>query len=119
MAVGCGTAPQSKRPVIATATAASIPQGFRRTAHGWEDASTWGVVRDEPEMVEHWLQVQRQREPEWMRTLLSRIRSTSPLTVALIQIAAIACIFRVSRVNAADGVQSEHVPYGGGNLRDQ
>ena len=76
---------------------AAIPEGFRRTAFGWEDASNWEVVRDDPELVEHWLQVQRLREPKWARDLLGQIRSTSPLTVAFIQIAVIACIFRVGQ----------------------
>ncbi|MEO1526809.1 MAG: hypothetical protein AAFX06_15340 [Planctomycetota bacterium] len=107
----------SGEPMLLPAEAA-VPKGYRLTANGWEDASKWGVVRDDPRLVEHWIQVQRNREPTWMRGLLSEIRSTSPLAIAVFQIAAITAILRVSRM-CGNPHASKHCFGGGGDLRDE
>lgn len=90
--------PESKPPAQnPSLSGAAIPHGYRRTVNGWEDASQWGIVENDPAAIEHWMQVQRNREPQWARRTLEQIRTTSPAIVALVQVLAITVILRAKR----------------------
>jgi hypothetical protein len=78
---------------------AVIPTGMRRTKHGWEDASRWFPRDAGPKhSLEYWLAKQRLRENNWRFRVLDRLRSVSPVAIALTQIVAICLIFWISRL---------------------
>ncbi|WP_145390749.1 hypothetical protein [Stieleria neptunia] len=86
---------------------AAIPRGMRRTKNGWEDASLWFVSTEfQSRSIESWLDVQRQREPSWLRKVFERIRMTPPLMIAVIQITAIAAIVHISQAHKAELVRN-------------
>jgi hypothetical protein len=70
------------------------PQGWRRTANGWEHVSGWQQLASRPlgELVLN----QRRREPVWIQTALRTLRQLPPLTFALLQLTAIAAIVWVA-----------------------
>ena len=77
---------------------AAIPSGLRRTRDGWEDASLWSVAPGyRSRSIEDWIDHQRRTEPGWARGTFEQLRQTPPLMIAVIQIAAIAAIFYLSR----------------------
>lgn len=63
-----------------------LPDGWRRTAQGWEHVSSWRAPRPSLDQV---ILGQIDREPAWIRAVLAWLRSLSPLTFAAIQLAAI------------------------------
>lgn len=69
------------------------PQGWRRTANGWEHVSTWRLSRPLGEII----RTQRAREPVWIQFTLARLRDIPPWIYALLQIAAITMIVRTVR----------------------
>ncbi|MGB7324881.1 MAG: hypothetical protein WBD31_08405 [Rubripirellula sp.] len=78
---------------------AVVPNGWRRTKYGWEHTSTWGLtaaVKPSPSM-QQWIERTAGRNPAWARTTFASIRQLSPITIALIQIALITAILKVSR----------------------
>ena len=86
---------------------AVIPRGMRRTKNGWEDASLWYVSTElQSRSIESWLDVQRQREPSWLRKIFERIRTTPPLMIAVIQITAIAAIVHISQAHKAEPLRN-------------
>jgi hypothetical protein len=85
-------------PNVLPASPAAIPRGFRRTKHGWEDASLWGLPGEvQRRSLESWVDRQRQREPGWVRRGIDEIRETPPWMVAVLEISAIAAIVRLTR----------------------
>ena len=86
---------------------AVIPRGMRRTKNGWEDASLWYVSTEfQARSIDSWLDIQRHREPTWLRKLFERIRTTPPLMIAVIQITAIAAIVHISQAHKAEPVSN-------------
>ena len=71
-----------------------LPQGWRRTANGWEHVSRWQNPASLPlgELVLN----QQQREPAWMKAVLRTLRMLPPLAFALMQLTAIAMIVWVA-----------------------
>lgn len=74
-----------------------LPEGWRRTKHGWEHVSTWRIPRPLGQIIAN----QLDREPVWARNILAGLRSVPPLMFALIQITAIAAIINASRNRTA------------------
>ena len=105
LVVGCAPARFENEYVpaaIADQSAASIPSGMRRTKYGWEDASLWYLPAGQgTRSLQSWIDQQHSLEPAWIRRLFETIRSTPPLMIAVIQIIAIAVIFRISRYQNA------------------
>ncbi|MDV6031097.1 MAG: hypothetical protein F9B45_13530 [Phycisphaera sp. RhM] len=86
---------------------AVIPRGMRRTKNGWEDASLWFVSTEfQSRSIDSWLDIQRHREPNWLRKFFERIRTTPPLMIAVIQITAIAAIVHISHAHKAEAVSN-------------
>ncbi|MCS7469035.1 hypothetical protein NZK35_20475 [Stieleria sp. ICT_E10.1] len=86
---------------------AVIPRGMRRTKNGWEDASLWHVSTEfQSRSIQCWLDIQRHREPHWLRKFFERIRTTPPLMIAVIQITAIAAIVHISQAHKAEPVSN-------------
>ena len=83
---------------LATASSISIdndagsipPQGWRRTANGWENVSQWRVRPTQP--LAELIRIQKGREPVWVQNGMQLVRDVSPLTYALLQITTIAAI---------------------------
>jgi hypothetical protein len=77
---------------------AVVPQGWRRTKFGWEHTSTWNLAAAEaaPPSLQEWIDRTSRRNPHWTNNLLSKIRSLSPITIALAQIALIGLILGAS-----------------------
>lgn len=69
------------------------PQGWRRTARGWEHVSSWSMPRPLGEIIAS----QRSREPVWMQMTLAKLRNVPPLFFALLQIIAVAVIVAIAR----------------------
>lgn len=65
------------------------PEGWRRTANGWEHVSTWPPP---PRPLGDWIASQQAREPKWVQRTLAELRETPPLIFAMIQITAIAAV---------------------------
>jgi len=87
---------------------AVIPEGWRRTKFGWEHTSTWGIAKREPTpSIDHWITRTSNRVPSWSRGTLSGIRDLSPITLALCQILAIACIVRLQQYFQTDAASEE------------
>ncbi len=70
------------------------PQGWRKTKDGWEHVSTWPQPG---KSINQWIDTQHDQEPPWLRHTFARLRTISPLMIALMQITAIALIVNVSR----------------------
>lgn len=70
------------------------PTGWRRTCNGWEHVSTWQSLGTS---INDLIAQQCQQEPAWIRGIFAKIRSVSPLMLALFQITAIAAIINVTR----------------------
>ncbi|PAY18278.1 hypothetical protein CKO51_17205 [Rhodopirellula sp. SM50] len=86
---------------------AVIPRGMRRTKNGWEDASLWYVSTEfQSRSIDTWLDIQRHREPNWLRKIFERIRTTPPLMIAVIQVTAIAAIVHISHAHKAEPVSN-------------
>ena len=65
------------------------PQGWRRTAEGWEHTSSWFK---KPQALSELIADQEAREPAWIGQLLAVIRGVSPILYSMAQIALIAMI---------------------------
>ncbi|TWU05636.1 hypothetical protein [Stieleria varia] len=77
--------------------AGEIPSGWRRTAHGWEDASKWRVpAGGRQQSLDEWISATQKQEIPWTRALFSRLRRIPPLMIATIQISLVAVIYRIS-----------------------
>ena len=72
-----------------------IPEGWRRTVHGWEHTSNW--LRPIPADLNELIEKQREQEPIWMQASIQSIRQISPVRMAGIQLALIALIFSLNR----------------------
>jgi hypothetical protein len=70
------------------------PQGWRRTAQGWEHVSNWPPL---PRPLGEIIMRQQEREPAWIRFTLATIRGIPPLAFGMIQIAAIAAVVSLNR----------------------
>lgn len=68
---------------------ATIPEGWRRTANGWEHTSNW-LADDKP--IEKWIVEQERREPVWIQRLLEIVRKTPPIAFAVLQLAAVSVV---------------------------
>lgn len=80
-----------------------LPVGWRRTKNGWEHVSTWSEFAvPAPASINELIARQHDREPRWMRTLMTRISRIPPLMIALIQITAIAAIVFVAESRRRD-----------------
>jgi hypothetical protein len=69
------------------------PTGWRRTRNGWENTATW---RPTLASLGDIVRQQQQREPIWMRNVLSQVRSVPPWAVAILQIVAVVVVLAVS-----------------------
>lgn len=104
-------------PAVAGESSAAMPTGMRRTKNGWEDSTYWSLGPTyQPSSVNAWVDVQRSREPVWVRRLLDRVRDTPPLMIAVIQIAAIAAIFQISQFNRRDSKSDSERALSGDSL---
>ncbi len=65
------------------------PEGWRRTAAGWQHVSTWPKQNDS---INSLLATQKSREPAMVRRAVQMIGGLSPATFALMQILAIGLI---------------------------
>lgn len=81
------------------------PTGWRRTAQGWEDVSTW---RPAPRPLGEIIATQVDREPVWAREILGRLRGVPPLMFAMVQITAIAAIVRFAKNRDDVARQTQH-----------
>ncbi len=100
---------------IGTATADSLaidkdpgsipPQGWRRTANGWENVSQW---RSRPTLpLAELILIQKGREPAWIQHVLQLLRDVSPLTYALLQITTIAAIVWIAESRNCNAVATD------------
>jgi hypothetical protein len=90
--------PQAKvlaQSTVAGAASAVVPDGWRRTRHGWEHTSTWTNLFANASINEL-IEIQRRREPAWVRYGFAKLRAIPPLMVAVLQIAAIAVIVSIA-----------------------
>jgi len=79
------------------AVASSIPpMGWRKTSHGWEHTSSWPGFGP---TINDLIATQKLSEPQWFRASLAMVTSVPPITIALIQLVAIAAIAGVARLN--------------------
>lgn len=68
---------------------AVAPEGWRLTATGWEDVSTWPAL---PRSLGEIVLSQEKNEPAWLQFTLAKVRGIPPLVFALLQLTAIAAI---------------------------
>ena len=90
-----GPPPQAMEPSSALASNAVIPQGWRLTPYGWEDASAWAQPIVQPD-INALIDQQRSLQPAWIRFSFERISGVPPLMIALLQIIAVAIIINLS-----------------------
>ena len=77
------------------------PQGWRRTANGWEHTSHWRSRSSRP--LAELILIQRDREPAWAQKGLHVLRELPPLTYAMFQLTAIAAIVWVAESRTRTG----------------
>jgi hypothetical protein len=88
--------PPETAPVLPTSRSrhAVAPEGWRRTARGWEHVSTWPALpRPLGEIIRH----QQDREPLWIQFILGTLRNVPPLAFALLQIVTVAAIVMLAK----------------------
>ena len=73
---------------------AVIPEGWRRTAKGWVHTSQWHFSQAETTSVP---KSSGGVEPRWFGNAMETVRRTSPLVIAMMQIASVAIIICLSR----------------------
>jgi hypothetical protein len=88
---------------------AVAPNGWRRTSHGWEHASSWPL---QPRQLGEIIRQQEDREPAWIQLALANLRDVPPLAFALIQIGAIVAILQVEKRRGIKSDRSAEVPDG-------
>lgn len=72
------------------------PAGWRKTSRGWEHTSSWPGLGP---TINDLIATQESSEPQWVRTSLAKVKSVPPITVALIQLLAIAAIAGIARLH--------------------
>ena len=86
--------------VASTSAPVSVsPQGWRRTANGWEHSSQWRALSLS---LNDLILAQQQREPAWVQGALQRVRSLPPLVFCAMQLAMVALIVWVSETKKGD-----------------
>lgn len=83
-------------PVAIANPTAVLPEGWRRTAHGWEHVSTWRPMATPQAAI-----AAGKKSSNWIDQILGRIQKISPVMFALIQITAIAAIINITRKEPA------------------
>lgn len=78
-------------PIVRTDQGISVPpQGWRRTANGWEHVSGWRTPAALP--LGELVTIQQRREPAWMQSAMRTLRELPPLAFAFLQLTCIAAI---------------------------
>ncbi|MDF1842238.1 MAG: hypothetical protein P1U77_12440 [Rubripirellula sp.] len=73
---------------------AVIPEGWRRTAKGWVHTSQWHFSQAEATSIP---KLPRGVQLRWLGDAMETVRRTSPLVIAMMQIASVAIIICLSR----------------------
>ncbi len=73
---------------------AVAPQGWRKTADGWEHVSTWNMPT---KSLNDWIEEQEAAEPKWIRGTFDHIRQVSPIIIGMLQLTMIALVVNATR----------------------
>ncbi|MCM2373211.1 hypothetical protein [Aporhodopirellula aestuarii] len=91
------TTSEETKPSMTEQPRAVLPQGWRRTASGWQHVSTWSAIPDQTLSLTEHVIAQRDAEPPWLREGMAMLRQIHPGWIAIAQLTAVGVLFLASR----------------------